>query len=401
MQLNNFKDQLTLQGQVVNTGGMFTGSEEILVQLSVPVASGASGDGNANAVYAGIRTLAGGSKTATITGTPTGGTFTLTVTTPGYVIGTQTVGASIQTTTAIAYNASAATVQTALQALTNVGSGNATVTGSVGGPYTVSFAAAIGKAVLTASGALLTGGTSPGVTIAPGNIADPTVAPTAGTDVSTGGSLAQSTTYYFKYTYKNANGETLPSPEGSHATPASGTATNTFVLTAAALPSGATGTNWYLGTAAGQESFVGTSASNTYTATATATAGALPAPAWNTTYVVTETLNLTDGSLKDPFGAGLVFKSVANIHLQNPSVSNPVALHGGGTYAHLQTSASNKRWISPAYLDGSGQTRNGYTQSPAYGIGGVQVVAGVNNTLQVSSHDPDGISYGLFMIGQQ
>ena len=67
----------------------------------------------------------------TINGTPTGGTFTVTV--GGF------------TTAGIAYNAAAATVQTAIQAL---GSGfpfggstaqSATVSGSAGGPYTITF----------------------------------------------------------------------------------------------------------------------------------------------------------------------------------------------------------------------------------------------------------------------
>lgn len=94
-------------------------------------------------------------QTVTITGSPTGGTFTLTF--------------GGQTTSGIAYNAAAATVQTAFTGLSSVGSGNATVTGSAGGPYTVTFTgtlAATNVAAITASGASLTGGTSPGVTIA-------------------------------------------------------------------------------------------------------------------------------------------------------------------------------------------------------------------------------------------
>lgn len=93
-------------------------------------------------------------QTVTITGGPTGGTFTLTY--------------SGQTTSAIAYNASASTVQTALAALSNVGSGNVTVTGSNGGPYTVTFTGTLGSknvAQMTATSSL-TGGTSPGVTVA-------------------------------------------------------------------------------------------------------------------------------------------------------------------------------------------------------------------------------------------
>lgn len=93
-------------------------------------------------------------QTATVTGTPTGGTFTLTW--------------SGQTTAAIAYNATAATVQTALAALSNIGAGNVTVSGSAGGPYTVTFVGALAStdvAVIAATSSL-TGGSSPGVTIA-------------------------------------------------------------------------------------------------------------------------------------------------------------------------------------------------------------------------------------------
>lgn len=93
--------------------------------------------------------------TVTITGGPTGGTFTLTW--------------SGQTTSAIAYNATAATVQTALEALSNIAPGDVVVTGSAGGPYTLTWGGthlSDDVAAPTASGASLTGGTSPGVTIA-------------------------------------------------------------------------------------------------------------------------------------------------------------------------------------------------------------------------------------------
>jgi hypothetical protein len=94
-------------------------------------------------------------QSVTVTGAPTGGTFTLTY--------------SGQTTAAIAYNATAAAVQTALAALSNIGAGNVTVTGANGGPYTVAFVGTLANtdvAQMTASGAGLTGGTSPGVTVA-------------------------------------------------------------------------------------------------------------------------------------------------------------------------------------------------------------------------------------------
>jgi hypothetical protein len=61
-----------------------------------------------------------------LTGNPTGGTFTLTF--------------NGQTTSAIAYNASAATVQSALQALSSIGSNNALVAPAASGGWTVRFA---------------------------------------------------------------------------------------------------------------------------------------------------------------------------------------------------------------------------------------------------------------------
>lgn len=97
-------------------------------------------------------------QTATITGTPTGGTFTLSF--------------NNAETGNIAYNASAAAVQTALEALTNVGSGNVAVTGSAGGPYTITFQNDLGGqnvAALVSDPALLTGGTNPDVVIATTN----------------------------------------------------------------------------------------------------------------------------------------------------------------------------------------------------------------------------------------
>jgi hypothetical protein len=94
-------------------------------------------------------------QTVTITGDPTGGTFTLTY--------------SGQTTGAIAWNAAASAVATALKALSNIADTDVAVTGAVGGPYTVTFIAGMGEtniAQMTASGASLTGGTTPGVTVA-------------------------------------------------------------------------------------------------------------------------------------------------------------------------------------------------------------------------------------------
>jgi hypothetical protein len=110
-------------------------------------------------VYAGTNHVADGAtnevQLVTVTGSPTGGTFTLSY--------------AGQTTAGIAYNASAAAVQSALTALSTIGSGNVGVTGSAGGPYTVTFKgdlSGMDAAQLTASGASLTGGTSPAVNAA-------------------------------------------------------------------------------------------------------------------------------------------------------------------------------------------------------------------------------------------
>jgi hypothetical protein len=92
-------------------------------------------------------------QTVAVTGTPTGGTFSLSFN-----------GA---TTPALAYNASTSAVQTALQALSTIGAGNATVTGTAGVSYVVTFTGAlanqnVGTLVAVAT---LTGGTTPGVTV--------------------------------------------------------------------------------------------------------------------------------------------------------------------------------------------------------------------------------------------
>lgn len=92
---------------------------------------------------------------ATITGTPTGGTFILSY--------------AGQPTTAIAYNAAAATVQTALEALDSVSPGDVVVGGGPGPgtPYTFTFGGALGGTDLpqmTATGSF-TGGTAPAIAI--------------------------------------------------------------------------------------------------------------------------------------------------------------------------------------------------------------------------------------------
>jgi hypothetical protein len=94
-------------------------------------------------------------QTVTITGDPTGGTFTLTY--------------SGQTTAAIDFDATAQEVEDALVALSNIGAGDVDVTGEAGGPYTVTFGGALADtnvAQMTADGGNLTGGTTPDVAVA-------------------------------------------------------------------------------------------------------------------------------------------------------------------------------------------------------------------------------------------
>lgn len=151
----------------------------------------------------------------TVTVDATGGTFTLTITLNGVS----------QTTAAIAEDAAAATVQTALRALTLIGS-NCSVTGSAGGPFTVTFNSQLAGTpipVMTGSATLLTGGAST-VTIAhtttgrsagtyvayDGTKLTPTTAPTVAGNGS--GSSFAAGTYAVSYTYVTALGESTPSP---------------------------------------------------------------------------------------------------------------------------------------------------------------------------------------------
>lgn len=96
-------------------------------------------------------------QTLTITGTPTGGTFTLTF-----------MG---QTTTTIAYNATSATVQAALEALTTIGIGDIVCAGGAlpGTPVTIQFQGALGRKnvpAITGTFTGLTGGSTPDGSIA-------------------------------------------------------------------------------------------------------------------------------------------------------------------------------------------------------------------------------------------
>ncbi len=93
--------------------------------------------------------------TLTVSGVPTGGTFTL---------GISVDGGAVEETDAIAFNANAAAIETAIEANANVGAGNGTVTGS--GPFTVTFSGDLATVdvTVTLEDNSLTGGTDPTVT---------------------------------------------------------------------------------------------------------------------------------------------------------------------------------------------------------------------------------------------
>lgn len=93
-------------------------------------------------------------QTVTITGSPTGGTFTLTF--------------DGETTANIDFDATNAEVDTALEALSNIGVGEVTVTGGPGPgtPWVVTFSSSLGNVPqMTADGSGLTGGSSPAVAV--------------------------------------------------------------------------------------------------------------------------------------------------------------------------------------------------------------------------------------------
>lgn len=78
--------------------------------------------------------------TLTNTAGADGGSFGIRVTLPSGVAAETAV---------LAYNESAANIQTALEALANVGAGNVTVSGSAGGPYTVTFSSNLGAVTVS------------------------------------------------------------------------------------------------------------------------------------------------------------------------------------------------------------------------------------------------------------
>lgn len=156
-------------------------------------------------------------QTVSISGTPTGGTFTLTV----------TIGGVALTTAAIVYSAAASAVQTALVAI--LGTGNAACTGGAlpGSAVVVTFQGALANQpvpVMT-SASSLTGGSTPAISVAHTTIgatanqlsaytSATAAVPATPTLTGTGsGSAFVAGTYLVQVTGVNAQGETTPSAE--------------------------------------------------------------------------------------------------------------------------------------------------------------------------------------------
>lgn len=99
--------------------------------------------------------------TSTNLGAPFGGTSeeVQTVTVGGSGLTSFTLTFAGQTTAAIAAAATAAQVQTALEALSTIGVGNVAVTGSAGGPWTVTFQGDLANTDVAQMTATPTGGT--------------------------------------------------------------------------------------------------------------------------------------------------------------------------------------------------------------------------------------------------
>ena len=116
-------------GYVINFQGSLAAASQTLV-----TADGSSLTGGTSPTVTVAHTTTGSAGTnaqQTVTVVATGGTYTL--------------GYGGQTTVPIAYNATAASVQAALLGLSTISTNNVTVTGSAGGPYTVTFTGTLGS----------------------------------------------------------------------------------------------------------------------------------------------------------------------------------------------------------------------------------------------------------------
>lgn len=138
--------------------GVITGTTVALSWTDITEASGfvvqKSIDGGTT--WADIAEGTNAVQTLTISGSPTSASLNL-------IFGGQTANVAYTVAT------TAAEIQTALQNLSSIGEDNVEVTGSPGGPFTITFVNALGnapQATITTTGTTFVGGTSPAATVA-------------------------------------------------------------------------------------------------------------------------------------------------------------------------------------------------------------------------------------------
>jgi hypothetical protein len=131
------------------------------------------------------RNVTGVTRALAINGYDPGTDEVQTITEGGSGLASYTLTYSAQTTASIAATAAASAVQSALEALSNIAVGDVAVTGSAGGPYTVTFGGALASTNVAQMTATPTGGTgtvtintvTPGVASSTGNERYVTVVP--------------------------------------------------------------------------------------------------------------------------------------------------------------------------------------------------------------------------------
>lgn len=104
-------------------------------------------------------------------------------------------------------------------------------------------------------------------------VTDPTVTPT-GTESDTGGALTAAT-YHVKYTWLNANGESLPSAASAGIAVGGGVTTGSIATGAVTPPAGCT-VNWYANSGSGTYHLVGNTNGASFTVTAVGSGAAPP-----------------------------------------------------------------------------------------------------------------------------
>ena len=175
-----------------------------------------------------------------------------------------------------------------------------------------------------------------------GSMANPTTAPSLSSVVA--GSLAGAT-YYVKYTYVNATGETTPSSESTLTVAAN----SELVVTSPSFISGMLGWNVYIGLTSGSETKQNGSTSIAYGTNYTVATGSLVAGSALPTANTTNLMYVTAGQSQPAASTGLWSASDTVVINSNALVQNSNA---GGTgivqfscdYANPAFSVSNGSW---------------------------------------------------------